>query len=75
VCHYKFAAPSVISTAAVLRDIAPLGVVHDITRYDDKSDAILRPGVMVSSTISTLPNQAEETMTSHNSATPGIFNF
>lgn len=59
-CRYQFAAHSTHDREAVLRGITPQGVTYDTSRYDDKSEAILHSGIMVSSSETRLQAEANE---------------
>lgn len=72
VCHYQWALQTVDTGEAALEAITPEGVIFDISRYDDMPDALLRPGIMVSSSVSNVHAEDGTTTASYKSATSGI---
>ena len=71
-CHYQWASPSANNGEAALRAITPQGIIFDTSRYDETPGAVLRPGIMVSSSVFTVQAENGQTMNSHKSASSGI---
>lgn len=71
VCFYKFESESVNYNCAALRAKVPQGVDHDDTNYAAAPDALLRPGIMVSSSAwAAIDN--EQTVDNYKKTTSGI---